>query len=109
MRMMEKMIDIFAMGYGTIPRMVMIDRELTVEAKAIYGYFAACIGAGDTLFPTVEDICKDLNLGMERFQKHKKLLLAKGYLTIQKDPAANGRFGRNVYGVQRLAFSVDKN
>ena len=100
--MMEKMIDIFAMGYGTVPRMVMTDRELTVEAKAIYGYFAACIGAGDTHFPTVEDICKDLNMGVERFQKHKKLLLAKGYLTIQKDPAANGRFGRNVYGVQQL-------
>ena len=89
--------------------MVMIDRELTVEAKAIYGYFAACIGAGDTHFPTVEDICKDLNMGMERFQKHKKLLLAKGYLTIQQAPAANERFGRNVYVVQQLACSVDKN
>lgn len=100
--MMEKMIDIFAMGYGTVPRMVMVDRELTIEAKAIYGYFAACIGAGDMHFPTVEDICKDLNMGMERFQKHKKLLLTKGYLTIQKDPAANGRFGRNVYVVQQM-------
>ncbi|PTQ83951.1 helix-turn-helix protein [Trichococcus patagoniensis] len=101
--MMEKVIDIFAMGYGTVPRMVMTDRELTIEAKAIYAYFAACIGAGDTYFPTVEDICKDLKMGMERFQKHKKLLIKKGYLTIKKDPTANGRFGTNVYVIQQLA------
>ena len=100
--MMEKMIDIFARGYGTVPRMVMVDRELTIEAKAIYGYFAACIGAGDTHFPTVESICKDLNMGMERFQKHKKLLLAKGYLTIQKDTSAIGKFSTNIYVLQQV-------
>jgi hypothetical protein len=97
-----EMIDVFEMGYGTVPTMVMVDRELTIEAKAIFGYFAACIGAGDTHFPSVEDICEDLNMGIERFQRHKKLLIEKGYLTIQKDPAANGRFGRNIYVVQQL-------
>lgn len=79
----------------------MVGRELTIEAKAIYAYFSACIGGGDTHFPTVEDICKDLSMGVERFHKHKKLLLAKGYLTIQKDPAANGRFSTNIYVVQQ--------
>lgn len=43
----------------------MVDRDLTIEAKVIYGYFAACIGAGDTQFPSVEGICKDLNMGIE--------------------------------------------
>jgi hypothetical protein len=50
----------------------------------------------------VEGICKDLNMGIERFRRHKKLLVERGYLTIQKDPAANGRFGRNVYVIQQM-------
>ncbi|MGB7474381.1 hypothetical protein [Trichococcus sp.] len=41
----ENEIDVFSMGRGKIPRMVMSDRNLTVEAKAIYCYIAACIGA----------------------------------------------------------------
>lgn len=102
MEMTEEMIDVFEMGYGTVPTMVMVDRELTIEAKAIFAYFAACIGAGDTHFPSVEGICKDLNMGIERFRRHKKLLVDRGYLTIQKDPAANGRFGRNVYVIQQM-------
>ena len=45
--MMDKttqVIDVLSMGYGTVPTSVMSDRKLTVEAKAIYAYFAACIG-----------------------------------------------------------------
>ena len=36
-----QVIDVLSMGYGTVPRSVMSDRKLTVEAKAIYAYFAA--------------------------------------------------------------------
>ena len=101
--MMDKttqVIDVLSMGYGTVSRSVMSDRKLTVEAKAIYAYFAACIGAGDTSFPTVGEICKDLNMGTDRFQKHKKHLIERGYLTIQKDAAANGRYSTNLYMIQ---------
>ena len=96
----ENEIDVFSMGGGIIPRMVMSDRNLTVEAKAIYSYIAACIGAGDTSFPSVGEICKDLNMGEDRFRKHKKHLIERGYLTIRKDAAANGRYSTNVYVLQ---------
>lgn len=56
MEMTEEMIDVFEMGYGTVSRMVMVDRNLTIEAKAILGYFATCIGARDTHSPSVEGI-----------------------------------------------------
>ena len=75
--MMDKttqVIDVLSMGYGTVPRSVMSDRKLTVEAKTIYAYFAACIGAGDTSFPSVGEISKDLNMCEERFRKHKKTI-----------------------------------
>lgn len=50
MNKMGNEIDVFSMGCGTIPRMVMSDRNLMVEAKTIYSYTAACIGAGDKRF-----------------------------------------------------------
>ena len=96
----ENQVDVLSMGRGIIPRMVMSDRNLTIEAKAIYAYFAACIGAGDTSFPSVDEICKDLNMGEERFRKHKKQLVERGYLTIQKDTDANGKYSTNVYVIQ---------
>lgn len=96
----ENMIDVFSMGGGIIPRSVMSDRNLTVEAKAIYAYFAECIGAGDTIFPSVDEICKDLSMGKDRFRKHKEQLVERGYLTIWKDAAANGRYSTNVYVIQ---------
>lgn len=93
----ENQVDVFSMGRGIIPRMVMSDRNLTVEAKAIYSYIAACIGAGDARLPSVAVICEDLNMGEDRFRKHKKNLIEQGYLKIRKDAAANGRYGTNVY------------
>lgn len=96
----ENEIDVFSMGRGKIPRMVMSDRNLTVEAKAIYGYIAACIGAEDKRLPSVDDICEGLNMGKDRFRKHKKQLVERGYLTIRKDAAANGIYSTNVYVIQ---------
>ena len=95
-----QVIDVLSMGYGIVPRSVMSDRKLTVEAKAIYAYFAACIGAGDTIFPKVGEICKDLNMSEDRFRKHQKNLIERGYLTIRKNAAANGRYSTNVYVIQ---------
>ena len=96
----ENEIDVFSMGRGKIPRMVMSDRNLTVEAKAIYCYIAACIGAGDERLPSVAVICEDLNMGRDRFRKHKKQLVEHGYLTIRKDASVNGRYSTNVYVIQ---------
>lgn len=96
----ENQVDVYSMGRGIIPRMVMSDRNLTVEAKAIYSYIAACIGAGDTRLPSVPVICKDLNMGDDRFRKHKKQLVERGYLTIRKDASTNGRYSTNVYVIQ---------
>ena len=96
----ENQVDVFSMGRGIIPRMVMSDRNLTVEAKAIYAYIAACIGAGDERFPSVAVICEDLNMGRDRFRKHKKHLVERGYLTIRKDVSANGRYSTNLYVIQ---------
>lgn len=78
----------------------MSERKLRVQSKAIYAYFAACIGAEDTSFPKVVEICKDLNMSEERFRKHQKNLIERGYLKIRKNAAANGRYSTNMYVIQ---------
>ncbi|WP_176974277.1 hypothetical protein [Trichococcus collinsii] len=39
-------------------------------------------------------------MGRDRFQKHKKQLVERGYLTIRKDASVNGRYSTNVYVIQ---------
>lgn len=40
-------------GYGVLPKYVMIDPDLTIEAKGIYAYFAAMPEAAILLFQAV--------------------------------------------------------
>ena len=93
-------VDVLSMGYCTIGKLVMRNRDLTPEAKAIYAYIATYAGAGDTAYPSVDLICYDMNMGKDRFQKHKKSLIDKGYIVIQKYSTPEGKFTNNLYVIQ---------
>lgn len=88
--------DLLAKGYGMIPKLVMKDRNLSAEAKAIYAYLCSYCGAGDTAFPSVELICHDLGISIKRFQRHIKQLKDSNYLTITRNRQENG-FSNNIY------------
>lgn len=88
---------ILSKGYGISPKLVMQDREITIEAKGIYSYFASYAGNGTTAFPSVNKIIYDLSIGEERFYNHRKYLIDKGYITIEKKMTDNGKFSRNIY------------
>lgn len=90
-------VDVLSMGYGTVGKLVMRDRDLAPEAKVIYAYISTYAGAGDTAYPSVDLICYDMNMGKDRFQKHKKCLIDKGYIIIQKYATAEGKFTNNLY------------
>ncbi|CZQ98307.1 Hypothetical protein Tpal_2247 [Trichococcus palustris] len=99
LRNMEKMmgnLDVLSMGYGVIPNRMISDRHLSIEAKGIYCYIAACTGSGETDFPSVELICSDLKISNQRFRKHKKELVERGYLTIESGQH-KGKFINNRY------------
>lgn len=96
-----------ALGYGSIPKLVMKDPRLTRDAKAIYAYFCSYAGAGDTAFPSLSQICEDLGFRKaETFIKHRKLLEKYGYLKVEQERAANGKFSRNIYVL--LQFPVEQ-
>ena len=85
-------------GYGIIPKYVMLDTDLSIEAKSIYAYLCSYSGSGTTAFPGREKILYDLQIGKRSFYAHFKQLKDQGYITItqSKDKETN-QFGNNIY------------
>lgn len=102
-----KGLKINSAGYGTIPKLVMQDRNLNVYSKAIYAYFCSYTGAGDTCFPSRDKICYDLNISRGAYQKYLKALIERGYVTAEQQKTENGGFSHNVYTVKDIVdFTV---
>lgn len=93
-----KSISINSAGFGTIPKLVMQDKNLDICAKAIYAYFSSFAGAGDSCFPSRTKICYDLGISNERLSKYLRQLKEYGYITIEQ-VKENGKFSHNVYTI----------
>ena len=86
-----------AQGYGSIPKLVMKDRRLTPQAKAIYAYFCSYAGCGSTAFPKVSQIMYDLNISNKTYYKHFELLTKYGYVTLIRTRKEGSKFDNNIY------------
>lgn len=82
-------------GFGVIPKAVTLNPDLTIEAKAIYAYFASFAGGGSCAFPSRDKILSELKISKDRYYKHLKLLIDSGLLCVQKETGAG--FTRNIY------------
>lgn len=101
---------IMSQGYGFSPKMVMRDKRLTIEAKAIYAYMSSFAGAGLTAFPTVELQLAELGISKNRYYKHRKLLEDLGYITVKQTrvKGEGGKVvnGKNIYTIEQ--FPIEK-
>lgn len=98
---------ILAKGYGLIPQMLTRDKDLSIEAKAIYGYLAAFAGTTGEAFPGVALICAELNISKKRYLSHRKALVDKGYIEIKRERLESG-FSKNLYILkQNIPYGVD--
>lgn len=98
---------ILAKGYGLIPQLLTRDKDLSIEAKAIYGYLAAFAGTTGQAFPGVVLICAELNISKKRYLSHRKALIDKGYIEIKRERLENG-FSKNLYILkQNIPYGVD--
>lgn len=87
---------IYSDGYGIIAKSVMRNKNLSVEAKAIYSYLVSFSGAGLSSFPSTELILSELGISNRRYLSHRKTLEELGYLVITRERVENG-FSRNKY------------
>ena len=86
-----------AHGFGTIPKLVILDPQLSPQAKAIYAYFASFAGAGTTAFPRRSTIMRELRIGsVETYYRHFNQLIEQGYLSVEQRKA-DGRFDYCIY------------
>ncbi|GAB3061125.1 helix-turn-helix domain-containing protein [Salinicoccus sesuvii] len=99
---MLKTGSIFTAGYGIIPKLVMKNKDLSIEAKAIYAFLCSYAGRGDKAFPSVSVITGYLGISENRFYKHRKVLLEKGFLSLTKERHAGGSFKQNIYTVNTV-------
>lgn len=96
--------NVAARGFGTVPKLVMLDQKLTAQAKAIYAYFSSFAGAGTTAFPRRATIMRELKIGsLGTYYQHFNLLIQYGYLSAEQRKAS-GRFDICIY---RLNDMVD--
>lgn len=88
--------NVRAQGYGTVPKLVMLDSRLTAKSKAIYAYFCSFTGAGTIAFPRKTTVMRELGLGEKGYYSHFKLLTRYGYISV-KQRKNNGRFDVSEY------------
>lgn len=85
-------------GYGVVYQDVMRNKLLSPEAKAIYAYLSSIAGSGDSCYPSVETMQKELCMSKNRLMKHMGQLIAFG--VVEKVRERNGNiYGRNTYKI----------
>ena len=72
------------LGYGIVTKDAMQDKNLTIEAKAIYAYLCSFAGGKNEAHPSISKMCYDLCIDVKRFRKHIKLLIDNEYIDIDK-------------------------
>lgn len=97
--------SILEKGYGQIPKLVMQDSRLSIEAKAIYSYLCSYAGGGSEAFPSVAKILSDLKISENRFYKHFKYLITCGYIRKYQGIDSEKKFQNNVYEIVQI---IDK-
>ncbi|MGU9358585.1 helix-turn-helix domain-containing protein [Clostridium perfringens] len=94
--------SILCKGYGTIPKYIM-QADISIESKAIYAYMCSFAGAGQSAFPSVEKIMKDLKISKNRFYKYRNELEKNNFIKVQKTRKDNKR-GKNIYIINQFIF-----
>ena len=80
-----KLQGIMSEGYGLIPKKVMKDKTLTIEAKVIYAFTESHSNDVDTSYLSVEYIADYLNISIQCLDKHMEILEEKGYINVCKE------------------------
>lgn len=84
-------------GWGVTYREVYLLENLTIEAKAIYGALCSFAGVGSTAYPSIDYLCKILNVSEKRLLKHMNLLIGAGIVKKERMKDEFGRPTNNIY------------
>ena len=89
---------IYEKGYGNVAKLVMVDKTISIGAKALYSYLCSYAFGKDEAYPTVERIMQELNISENSFRRYRKELEDKGYITIEF---------KNIKGTNRNVYKIN--
>ncbi len=92
---MDKLV--YDSGFGILPKRVMQDTNLSIQAKGIFAYLVTYAGAGNTAFPSRSLITYHLGISKDTFTKYLKELKDNGYIEVTKSDREQGKFSHNIY------------
>lgn len=75
---------IFSKGYGIVPKLVMLEGGISIDAKALYAYFCAYAGKGSSCYPPRDKILNDLGFSPSTYYAYLGELRNGGYIDIKK-------------------------
>ena len=99
--------SILSDGYGLIPKKITRDKNLTLEAKAIYAYLASFAGANNSCYPGKKMMISELSTTEKRFDKNIKILKEYGYIKVYKRRNGN-RNDSNLYELIMDTRDIEK-
>ena len=87
-------------GFGQVLKAIMIDKSITIEAKAIFAYLCSfCGGKKNISFPSRDRIINELKVCKQRYYRHYNMLLLSSYMTKEK---MSGYINKNQYVLQKV-------
>ena len=89
---------IYEKGYGNVAKLVMVDKTISIGAKALYSYLCSYAFGKDVAYPTVERIMQELNISENSFRRYRKELEDKGYITVEF---------KNIKGTNRNVYKIN--
>lgn len=91
-------------GYGLAPQLIMMDRSISIGAKALFCYISSIAGSNPNpefgapaSWPSRERICADLGIGKDTFTKYLRELREAGYIRVEQKRTDGEKFAHNVY------------
>ncbi|MEF2918967.1 MAG: helix-turn-helix domain-containing protein, partial [Acutalibacteraceae bacterium] len=96
-----------SLGYGIIPKSVMVNPNLTAKAKGLMAYFYALAGNGTGAFPTKKVIQKQLGISNTAYYNALHQLEENNYLTITQRKS-EGKFEQNEYIITNFTSSQNQ-
>ncbi len=93
-----------ALGYGIIPKSIMINPNLTAKAKGLMAYFYALAGNRAGVFPSKKVILTQLSISNTAYYSALHQLIDNNYITIIQRKTG-GRFDQNEYVINNFTGS----
>lgn len=98
---------IAAAGYGNVPKEVMTDPEISIQAKGVYSYISSFSGTDFKASPSKDVAAYHMKVSSGSYQKYCLELEKSGYVSRYQEKTGN-RFGRTIF-ILNQQISEDRN